>query len=89
MSIYYGIVKDNQIILPADTQLAEGATVEVRILQQSDQQSPTEADFQQQLVDLGLLEHPKIASPTAPLQNQPPIKVEGQPLSQTIIAERR
>ncbi len=89
MSTYYGVVKGNQVILPQDANLAEGTPVEVRVLPQSDQPPAAEADFKQRLIDLGLLAHPKVTSPAITLQNQTPLHVAGQPLSQSIIEERR
>ncbi len=89
MSIYYGVVKGNQVILSEDANLAEGTPVEVRILPQPDQPLPTEADFKQRLIDLGLLAHPKVTPPAITLQNQTPLHIEGRSLSQSIIEERR
>ena len=88
MSTYYGTVKGNMVILPEGTQLAEGAAVEVRVLQQPGQSPATEADFKQRLIDLGLLGHSKMTVSVIPPQNRTPIEVEGQPLSQTIIEEQ-
>ena len=49
----------------------------------------TEEEFKQQLVDAGLMT--SLPTPLDPAMRQPfqPVKIEGEPLSETIIRERR
>ena len=92
MSVYYGVVKSgNVVVLPEDIHLAEGATVEVRTWPEGEQpeQLQSEDMFKQRLVELGLLKEVKAPYRVSSIADRTPIQVEGKPLSQTIIEERR
>lgn len=92
MSVYYGVVKDNVVVLPADIRLAEGLIVEVHIppsaAEEAGQLAPEDL-FKQRLIELGLLEEIKMPPLVPPLGDRTPIQVEGKLLSQIIIEERR
>ena len=92
MAIYEGIVKNSTIVLPEGIHLADGTRVEVRTLPQDDR--PTEEDlreelFREELVASGLLLKNKRVPRREPEGDRTPIQVEGEPLSQMIIRERR
>lgn len=51
---------------------------------------PTEDDFKRRLLDLGLLKEVKPpVRDLGPYQHREPFKIQGKPLSETIIEERR
>lgn len=91
MSIYYGTVKGNTVILPREVRLAEGLTVQVRVWHLPRPTTTTkmasEAQFQQKLLELGLLSGLKV--PSSSLKEATLISVAGKPLSELIIEERR
>lgn len=86
MAVYHGIVKDNRVILDGDTTLPDGTSVEVRPRLAS---TPAlERALREGLYKAGLL----VSASRAPMRRREafePIHVDGEPLSQTIIAERR
>ncbi len=91
-SIYYGVVQDNRVVLPEDVQLREGERVEIRLLDASSflPALPSPEDlFQRHLLELGLLHEIKAPMSGPPAGDRTPIQVEGQPLSEQIIEERR
>ncbi|EDN66742.1 hypothetical protein BGP_5592 [Beggiatoa sp. PS] len=93
MSIYYGTVTGHTVMLSKAACLTEGMTVEVRV--PSYERSPrlsrpiTEIQFQQKLLELGLIT--KINQPSAIKALMEPILVQakGQELSLNIIEDRR
>jgi hypothetical protein len=93
MSVYYGVVKGgNVIVLPEEVHLTEGLEVEVRALSPEEERSlqlQSEDLFKQRLAELGLLKEIKAPYLAIPTGDRTPINVEGKPLSQTIIEERR
>ena len=92
MSIYYGVVKNNVVILPKDIQLAEGLIVEIHIPPAEHEQpepSSSEEQFKQILANSGLLQEIKLSSQVPPVGDRTPIQVRGKPLSRVIIEERR
>jgi hypothetical protein len=92
MPIYHGIVRGNLVVLPEGVRLEEGLRVEVRTLSQDDalsNEEQLEEQFRERLVASGLLSENKQVSRQAPRGDHTPIRVEGKPLSQTIIEERR
>jgi hypothetical protein len=85
MLVCHGVVKNNVIFIPPDqVQLAEGMTVEVRIPSLS-----TEEQFKHKLFELGLVTKIKNDFYKVPAEEQPLAQVQGKPLSQQIIEERR
>jgi hypothetical protein len=92
MSTYYGVVKGNVVVLPEDTELADGLTVEVRVVEPETEKpgrDEREAAFLQHLVEIGLLEEVKTPDRTQVEQDRRLIEVKGKPLSEVIIEERR
>ena len=82
MSVYYGVVKNRQVVLEADAPLVEGQRVEVRPV-------GDEKMVQELLRAEGLLtDEPADAVPPSD-PTFTPIEVRGQLLSEQIIAERR
>ena len=82
MDVYQGIVKDNVVLLDADVRLADGLAVEVRV-------PATARSVNDLLRARGLLLGTNLAAPSASPTDRRPIVVEGRPLSEQIIAERR
>ncbi len=89
MLTYHGIVKNNVITIPSNIALIDGMTVEVQIPSLSENvQISTEEQFKQKLLKLGLLtdvKRPHLCSN----EERPLAKIQGKPLSQVIIEERR
>jgi hypothetical protein len=101
VAVYYGVVKNNQVVLEGDVHLADGVRVEVRPVDRA--AAPTNAGspdvvvadtveaeeaLLRELLAEGLLEEPPIdeAAPDEPFE---PVTVRGRPLSEQIIEERR
>ena len=96
MAFYYGVVKDGVIVLAEDIQLPEGLAVEIHIATPEILQNgplTKEEIFRQGLIAQGLLLAPRPIEPSRPPRVAPedytPIVVEGEPLSEQIIRERR
>ncbi|KHD06192.1 hypothetical protein PN36_24775 [Candidatus Thiomargarita nelsonii] len=91
MLVCHGVVKKNVIFIPHQVQLLEGMTVEVRIPSSSEkiQMSSTEEQFKHKLLELGLLTEIKKHISTVPIGEPPLAQIQGKPLSQLIIEERR
>jgi len=91
MTVYFGTVKGRVIVLRDDAKLSEGSQVEVRLLGTAPAQLGEEDDLrvQRALLDAGLITqiHPLGARSLDP--EPPPIQLDGPPLSEVIIAERR
>lgn len=90
MTVYYGVVKDNRVILDDDSQLTDGLPVEVhpRIAQLTSV-TPTEETVKERLHAAGLLTRLPTSPPVSTDSTREPITVYGQPLSESIIADRR
>jgi len=86
MAVYYGIIKDHRVVLDDDVQLADGMLVEIR---PRFPMSSSEDAFKERLLAEGLLTALPAPQPVSPAQERHLISVKGEPLSQTIIAERR
>jgi hypothetical protein len=92
MPPYRGIVKDKVIVLTDRTELPEGAEVEVRPLlpppATPDERAREEA-FSRHLLKIGMISSLPTREPDPPGLDRTPIRIDGPPLSQTIIEERR
>ena len=91
-SIYQGVVKGNVVVLPEDVKLADGAAVEVRmtgIPTRSPEHSDLERVYRQRLLESGLVTDVKDPTYPLPTLDHAPVEVQGPPLSQTIVEERR
>jgi hypothetical protein len=93
MSIYYGIVRGNVVVLPEHVHLAEGSVVEVHAptadIGPAQRASPLEV-VQEELQKAGLLlelKRPPAESPEG--LDRTPIRVTGKPASEIIVEERR
>ena len=92
MPTYYGIVRGNVIVLPEGVQLVEGQTVEVRVPAPESAQPGTprpEDLLKKRLVEAGLIAESEPSSPTLPSDDWTPIRMEGKPLSEYVIEDRR
>lgn len=91
MTVIYGVVKQNMILLPEGTELQDDDTVEIRLRsprRATKKQPQAEALFKQRLLQLGLLSRlPKSATSLRKVIE--PIEIPGPPLSEQIIADRR
>ncbi len=88
MELYYGVVRDNRVELDNGVHLAEGVRVEVRPRVSSPSQADREDGVLARLRAVGGLEH-EAAHPRQSPAPFEPIIVEGEPLSEQIIRERR
>lgn len=89
--VYRGTVKGNVVVLPEGAKLAEGATVEVRVVAPSDEEAAEldrERLLMRRLMEAGLLSRPK-PSPVLATNDRTPVHVRGRPLSEDILEERR
>ncbi len=96
MPTYYGIVQGNVVVLPEGVQLVDGQRVEVRVPAPETAQPGTprpedqlEDEFEQYLVERGLLTENKNPAPIPAVGDWTPIQVKGKPLSEQIIEDRR
>ena len=92
MPVYRGVVKDSVVVLPKDVQLPEGATVEVCLAAPSSQaaeQEDLEELYKQRLLEVGLILEIRRPSRKPLSGDRTPITVQGKPLSEIIIEERR
>lgn len=89
MAIYYGVVHDNRIELDGDPRLAEGTRVQVRP-HPVDDTATGEEEVKARLRAAGLLA-PASATDEADEDAEAfdPVVVQGEPLSEQIIRERR
>jgi putative addiction module CopG family antidote len=62
---------------------------QVEPVQPSTKKPMTEAEFKQHLVNIGLMTSLPIPLDPSQWEDFPPIEIEGEPLSETIIRERR
>ena len=91
MTVYYGTVRGSIIVLRDDVKLSEGSQVEIRPLEPEQAPSLEEEDLrvQRALLEAGLLVAIRPLGTRSSEPDPPPIHVEGTPLSELIIAERR
>lgn len=85
MTVYYGVIRNNTVMLPDDVRLPDGVPVEVRPRIVDEQDESVADDI---LRSEGLLEDepPDVPRARAPFE---PVVVQGEPLSEQIIRERR
>ena len=86
LQVYPGRSDGNTIRLPEGVSIPRGSKVEVRVY---DPAQGNEDLFQQNLLQMGLLSELKSSSTPLPQEDREPISVDGQPLSEMIIEERR
>jgi hypothetical protein len=96
MAVYFGVVKGSRVELEGDAQIADGARVEVRpVALEAQPAGPGTTDtaaaeraLLRDLLAAGLLDHMPVdeAAPDEPFE---PVVVQGRPLSEQIIDERR
>ena len=92
MTIYYGVVRSNVVELPDGVGLADGLMVEVHVLDPDVETSAdvsAEEQFKQGLVAAGLLREIKRPEQQPLSGDRTPVTVEGIPLSELIVQERR
>ena len=90
--IYRGIIRDGAAQLPEDVRLPDGLAVEIRVLTPEvagEEQLSPEEQFKQELLRDGVLSRIARPQPYAPGEDRTLIEVQGEPLSQQIIRERR
>jgi hypothetical protein len=90
MAIYYGVVHDNRVELEGDARLAEGTRVEVRPHPGGDLAADEEV-VKARLRAAGLLAPAPVADAADEDEDDAfePVVVQGEPLSEQIIRERR
>jgi hypothetical protein len=96
MAVYFGVVKGSRVELEGDAQITDGARVEVRPIPPEAQPAGTgaadtaeaERALLRELLAAGLLDQVPTGE-TAPDEPFEPVIVQGRPLSEQIIEERR
>jgi hypothetical protein len=88
MATYHGCVIDGHIKLDPPASLPEGAQVTI-LVQDSLASTDPEAALEQELVAEGLLSLPCALKPGTDFLAYQPVAVQGEPLSKTIVEERR
>lgn len=93
MVVYRGVVKGNTVVFEGPVELADGVKVEVRVIESTpgmDDEHARERAFLQHLLDVGLISQLPTGEPDPPGLDRTPIEIlDGPPVSQTIIEERR
>jgi hypothetical protein len=92
MAVYRGVVKGNIVLLDEPVDLADGVVVEVRPMfppPATPEEREREAAFSRRLLELGLIKSIPTWEPDPPGLDRTPIQIEGRPVSETIIEERR
>ena len=93
MTVYRGVVKGDTVVLSGPVDLPDGAEVEVRPVAlplTAEEERVREEEFQQSLVQRGLLTRIRRPQPDPPGTDRTPVPIlSGPPVSQTIIEERR
>ena len=90
MPLYYGVIKDNRVVLDDDVRLADGMRVEVRPRPGGARDTmQAEESVKEQLRAAGVL----APAPTLVEDDEDddfePITIEGEPISQMLLRERR
>ena len=92
MIVVRGVVKGRTVLLPDSIQLTEGAEVEVRVRDERRKSAPSalsEKAFKEKLIEIGLLKEWRLPGDDKAMTVRIPAEVQGRPLSELIIAERR
>jgi hypothetical protein len=92
MLVVRGVVKGRTVLLPDSIQLTEGAEVEVRVRDERRKHTPSalsEKAFKEKLIEIGLLKEWRLPRDDKAMTVRIPAEVQGRPLSELIIAERR
>ena len=92
MLVVRGVVKGRTVLLPDSIQLTEGAEVEVRVRDGRRKYTPSslsEKAFKEKLIEIGLLKEWRLPRDDKAMTVRIPAEVQGRPLSELIIAERR
>jgi hypothetical protein len=98
MTVYRGVVRGNRVELTEPADLPDGTEVEVRVVSPSEKSPASAQDmderaredaFERRLLELGLISHIPSRDPDPPWLDRTPVDIDGPPLSQTIIEERR
>lgn len=91
-TIYRGVIKDRVVVLPEGVELADGSEVEVHVLASDADTTPRARipdAVKDELLARGLVIEFKDPPMVAPEGDRTPVRVEGKPLSEMIIEERR
>lgn len=89
---YRGVVKDNVIVLSDGVDLEEGTSVEVRVVPSGpdkNERLTPDSPLARRLIESGLMRGVKPPLREAPAADRTLVKVEGEPLSEQIIRDRR
>src|SRR5438045_2094212 len=98
MTIYHGVVRGTVVQLSEPVGLPDGTEVEVRVITPTGGPSSSEPDndeaaredaFERRLLGSGLISHIPDGELDPAWLDRTPVEIDGPPLSQTIIEERR
>ena len=87
-----GVVKGRTVLLSDSIQLTEGAEVEVRVRDEWREHTPSalsEKVFREKQIGIGLLKEWRLPGNDEAMTVRIPAEVQGRPLSELVIAERR
>ncbi len=91
-SSYYGVVRNQVVVLPDDVEITDGTVVEIRVITTAgpaDERLSPDSSLAERLVASGLMREVKPPLAKVPEGDRTPIRVAGEPLSETIIRDRR
>jgi hypothetical protein len=90
MAVYRGVVKGNTVVLEESAGLPDGAIVEVRAVAASlEEEREREEAFLRHLLEIGMIKRIPSRLPDPPGLDRTLVELDGPPLSQMIIEERR
>lgn len=90
-TIYRGVVKDRVVVLPEGVELPEDTMVEILAPSAGEETALPEdlTPLERALLEAGLIREVKRPPRTLPTEDYEPIQVQGVPLSQAVLDERR
>lgn len=88
MAVYHGVVKDNRVELEGNVRLTDGVRVEVHTGGDDTAARADEKNLIRRLRAEGLIEEPPVGAGEDDEEFEP-VVVQGEPLSEQIIRERR
>lgn len=89
MAIYHGVIRDNRVELEEGAHLAEGTRVEVHTADDAAATRAAEEALIRRMYAEGLIDKPSTDDTADDDEEFEPIVVQGEPLSEQIIRERR
>jgi hypothetical protein len=92
MAVYRGVVKGSTVVLSGPVDLPDGAEVEVRPVaaDRSTEDAQTREDaFERRLLEIGVIKRIPMSQPDPPGAERALVAIDGPPLSEMLIQDRR